>query len=91
MAGVQGGGGGGQGNDGEDSSGLGGGFGLSVRPLGLFVLDGVVFGGVVLWRRRATLARDLPPMLLPATVGGALSITAYGIVVWAMSVAPMVI
>lgn len=71
--------------------------GLGVRssasPLGyilcLFVLDGLVFGGVVLWHRRARLGRELPPILAPAAVGGALSITAYGIVVWAMSVAPM--
>ncbi len=71
--------------------------GLGVRsagsPLGyilwLFVLDGLVFGGAVLWCRRNGLGRGLPPILLPAAAGGALSITAYGIVVWAMSVAPM--
>lgn len=71
--------------------------GLGVRasrsPLGyilwLFVLDGLAFGSAVLWQRRTRLGQELPTVVAPAAAGGALSITAYGIVVWAMSVAPM--
>lgn len=55
----------------------------------LFVLDAVPFGLiVVLWRRR-----DLVPALRASggapVVGGMLSLGAYGLVIWAMSQAPM--
>ena len=39
VASVRGGGGGGGGSDAEDAGGSGGGFGLSARPVGVYVLD----------------------------------------------------
>ena len=71
--------------------------GIGVRAAGaalgyivwLFVIDGIAFGAVVLWQRRARLRRELPAVLGPAVIGGTLSMLAYGIVIWAMSVAPL--
>jgi drug/metabolite transporter (DMT)-like permease len=55
----------------------------------LFALDGLFFGPTVLWRRRATLRVTLPPVLIPALVGGGLSMASYTAVIWAMSKAPL--
>jgi drug/metabolite transporter (DMT)-like permease len=71
--------------------------GMGVRAAGsapgyiawLFVLDGILFGTAVLWWRLASLRRELPAVLRPAAIGGALSMVAYGIVIWAMSIAPL--
>jgi drug/metabolite transporter (DMT)-like permease len=65
---------------------------LSGDPLGyivwLFLLDGS-FGVAVLWFRRETLGSDLRRGVLPSIAGGALSMLAYGLVIWAMTMAPM--
>lgn len=71
--------------------------GIGVRAAGgtlgyivwLFVIDGIVFGTAILWQRRARLRLELPAVLRPALAGGALSMGAYGIVIWAMSLAPL--
>jgi drug/metabolite transporter (DMT)-like permease len=71
--------------------------GIGVRTSGstagyiawLFFLDGLTFGLAVLWLRRATLRRDLSRGVRPAMLGGALSMLAYGLVVWAMASTPM--
>jgi drug/metabolite transporter (DMT)-like permease len=55
----------------------------------LFALDGLGFGPMILWRRRATLRATLPPVLAPAVIGGALSMGSYTAVIWAMSQAPL--
>jgi drug/metabolite transporter (DMT)-like permease len=70
--------------------------GMGVRasgePLGyvvwLFLLDGS-YGVVVLWLRRDSLRSDLRRGVVPAVAGGAMSMLAYGLVIWAMSMAPM--
>ena len=65
---------------------------LSGDPLGyivwLFLLDGS-YGIVVFGLRRRRLREDLGRGLLPSVCGGALSMLAYGLVIWAMSLAPM--
>ena len=71
--------------------------GIGVRASGtaagyivwLFFLDGLTFGLAVLWLRRASLRRDLARGVRPAMLGGALSMLAYGLVVWAMASTPM--
>jgi drug/metabolite transporter (DMT)-like permease len=55
----------------------------------LFFVDGFAFGLAVLWLRRARLRRDLANGLRPAVLGGVLSVTAYGLVIWAMQTTPM--
>ncbi len=54
-----------------------------------FFIDGLPFGLGVLWLRRRSLRAALPPVLLPAIGGGALSFLAYGLVIWAMRSTPM--
>jgi len=54
----------------------------------LFVFDGLIFGAVILWRRRG-LGRAVRPVLVPAVLGGAMAMTAYGAVIWAMARAPL--
>ena len=54
-----------------------------------FFIDGLPFGLGVLWLRRSSLRAALPPVLLPAIGGGALSFLAYGLVIWAMRSTPM--
>lgn len=55
----------------------------------LFVLDAIPFAVVVAWRRHGHLRAALIPAWRPAVVGGVLSLAAYGLVIWAMSIAPM--
>jgi drug/metabolite transporter (DMT)-like permease len=52
----------------------------------LFVLDAVPFVVLVAWRRRNGLGAALLPAWRPALVGGVLSLAAYGLVIWAMSI-----
>jgi drug/metabolite transporter (DMT)-like permease len=44
---------------------------------------------VVAWRYRARLGPALAECWRPASLGGALSVVAYGLVIWAMSLSPM--
>lgn len=55
----------------------------------LFFLDGWPFALLVAWRRGRRLTRSLPQAWKPAVGGGLMSICAYGLVIWAMSIAPM--
>ncbi|HRY23583.1 MAG: EamA family transporter [Geminicoccaceae bacterium] len=55
----------------------------------LFFLDGWPFALLVGLRRGRHLARTLPQAWKPAVGGGLMSICAYGLVIWAMSIAPM--
>jgi drug/metabolite transporter (DMT)-like permease len=55
----------------------------------LFVIDAVPFSVVVAWRYRARLGPALAECWRPASLGGALSVVAYGLVIWAMSLSPM--
>lgn len=62
-------------------------------PLGyivwLHLIDGPLFGVVVLWLRRRSLVADIRRGLAPAALGGILSMVAYGMVIWAMATTPM--
>ncbi|WP_035485820.1 DMT family transporter [Geminicoccus roseus] len=55
----------------------------------LFVLDGLPFATLVLVRRRMALVRAVPTLWRPAAVAGAMSLLAYGLVIWAMARAPI--
>jgi drug/metabolite transporter (DMT)-like permease len=55
----------------------------------LFVIDALPFTILVAWRRRSDLAIALERSWRPAALGGVLSAIAYGLVIWAMSLAPM--
>ena len=55
----------------------------------LFALDGLIIVAYAVWRRRKTLRQSFQPLLLRGFAGGAVAGTAYSIVIWAMSVAPM--
>lgn len=55
----------------------------------LFVLDAVPFGLVVVLWRRQDLADQLRASWRAPVLGGVLSLGAYGLVIWAMSLAPM--
>ncbi|MEX0923548.1 MAG: DMT family transporter [Rhodovibrionaceae bacterium] len=55
----------------------------------LFAVDGIAIVAFTFWRRRKTLRRSFSPHLLRGFAGGAVAATAYSIVIWAMSVAPM--
>ena len=55
----------------------------------LFVFDGLIFGTVILWRRRHGLGHAIRPVLLPAVLGGAMAMAAYGAVIWARARAPL--
>ena len=55
----------------------------------LFVIDAVPFSVLVACRYRRRLRPALAACWRPATLGGALSVVAYGLVIWAMSLAPM--
>lgn len=55
----------------------------------LFFLEGLLFMAIVAWCRRGRLVATFRPILLPGLGGGVIAGLGYGIVVWAMSVAPM--
>jgi drug/metabolite transporter (DMT)-like permease len=55
----------------------------------LFLCDGVVMAIFVVLRRGTAVIAQLTPYWMSGTVGGALSLAAYWIVIWAMSVAPI--
>jgi drug/metabolite transporter (DMT)-like permease len=55
----------------------------------LFVLDAVPFTLLVAWRRRAVLGSVLAVSWRPAALGGVLSVGAYALVIWAMTVSRM--
>ena len=71
--------------------------GMGVRRAGnalsyilwLFALEAVPLTAFALWRRRGRIAAAFRPHLLTGFIGSLLSGLAYGIVIWAMSVAPM--
>lgn len=56
----------------------------------LFLLDGWPFALLIMLRRgTAGLRTTLPRAWKPAVGGGVMSVAAYGLVIWAMSIAPM--
>jgi drug/metabolite transporter (DMT)-like permease len=55
----------------------------------LFVIDAVPFSIIVACRYHRRLGPALAACWRPATIGGVLSVIAYGLVIWAMSLAPM--
>ncbi|MDX1400903.1 MAG: DMT family transporter [Kiloniellales bacterium] len=71
--------------------------GLGVRLSGsptsyiawLFFLEAIPLLGFTFWLRRGQIVRSFRPVLITGLTGGLLSGLAYGIVIWAMSVAPL--
>ncbi|MFE5898352.1 EamA family transporter [Streptomyces sp. NPDC056488] len=71
--------------------------GMGVRasgtPLGyiawLMVLEGLAIPAYALWRRRAALLPQLRPYAARGLLGAALSVAAYGLVLWAQTKAPL--
>lgn len=55
----------------------------------LFVIDAVPFSVLVACRYRRRLGPALAACWRPAALGGALSVIAYGLVIWAMTLTPM--
>jgi drug/metabolite transporter (DMT)-like permease len=55
----------------------------------LFVIDAVPFSVIVAYRYRHRLGAALAACWRPAALGGALSVVAYGLVIWAMTLTPM--
>jgi len=55
----------------------------------LFVIDAVPFSVIVAVRYRRRLGPALAACWRPAAFGGALSVVAYGLVIWAMSLTPL--
>jgi drug/metabolite transporter (DMT)-like permease len=55
----------------------------------LFAIDALPFALVVAWRYRARLGEALGRAWRPAAVGGVLAASAYALVIWAMTRAPM--
>lgn len=66
---------------------------LAVTPLvftvWLVVLDGIVFLAVIAWRRDMRLFLTPTRASVLGLFGGVVAVVGYGIVIWAMSVAPM--
>ncbi|HWU10025.1 MAG TPA: DMT family transporter [Streptomyces sp.] len=71
--------------------------GVGVRasgtPLGyvawLMILEGIAIPAYAFWRRRGELASQLAPFALRGLLGAALSVGAYGLVLWAQTKAPL--
>ena len=57
----------------------------------LFLLDGSCMAGIVLWRRGQSILTQARIYWKTGLFGGALSVTSYWIVIWAMTVAPIAI
>lgn len=55
----------------------------------LFILEGIPFGLLVAFMRRRTFRTTFRENWKKGTFGGALSLMAYGLVIWAMSITPM--
>jgi len=55
----------------------------------LFLLDGILFGIIVIFKRRRTLAPTLKAHWKKGAIGGVLSFFAYALVIWAMNITPM--
>jgi drug/metabolite transporter (DMT)-like permease len=55
----------------------------------LFVVDGAFLGLFALWRRGRAVADAMSYYWKPGLLGGAMSLAAYWIAIWAMSVAPI--
>jgi drug/metabolite transporter (DMT)-like permease len=55
----------------------------------LFVIDAVPFSVIVAMRYRRRLGPALAACWRPAALGGVLSVVAYGLVIWAMSLTPL--
>ena len=55
----------------------------------LFILDGWPFAVIIFWMRRGRLGEDLRRAWLPSMFGGLFSVTAYGLVIWAMTQMPL--
>jgi drug/metabolite transporter (DMT)-like permease len=56
--------------------------------LWLFLVDGVLFVAIVVWRRGRALAALARESWRPGLAGGAMSLAAYWLVIWAFTVAP---
>jgi drug/metabolite transporter (DMT)-like permease len=57
----------------------------------LFVLDGLAMGLLAFARRGSSLAVDMMRYWKGGLIGGTLSVVAYGIAIWAMTVAPIAV
>lgn len=55
----------------------------------LFLVDGFFLAGFALWWRGAAVMSALTAYWKPGMLGGAMSLTAYWIAIWAMSIAPI--
>jgi drug/metabolite transporter (DMT)-like permease len=68
---------------------------LSQNPEGyvlwLLVADAIVFAPYALWRDHASIAKAVRLFWMRGLIGGALQALAYGIALWAMTVAPIAI
>ena len=54
----------------------------------LFVISSVPFSLIIAYRYRHRLGPALAKVWRPAALGGALSVVAYGLVIWAMTLTP---
>lgn len=65
----------------------------SGTPLGyvawLMIFEGIAIPTYALWRRRGELIHQLAPFAARGLLGAALSVTAYGLVLWAQTKAPL--
>jgi drug/metabolite transporter (DMT)-like permease len=57
--------------------------------VGLFIFDGLFFTLIALWMRGFAGLRPIAGFIWPGLAGGAMSAGAYGIAIWAMTVAPI--
>jgi drug/metabolite transporter (DMT)-like permease len=57
--------------------------------VGLFVFDGLFFTAIALWMRGLQGLKPILGFVGPGLAGGAMSAGAYGIAIWAMTVAPI--
>ena len=55
----------------------------------MFLLNGLPLAAMALWRRGAGIVAAVGHSWKPGLAAGALAFTAYGLVIWAMSLTPM--